>query len=392
DELLVAIARRLAQYCDPKTLVARLGEDEFGLLLRGISSVEELTPFLEGLLERFRSPFATDYGEFFMTVSAGVTLGTMATEQSPGALLQEAETAMYHAKRRGKGSWQVFDREMHLALLRQLTLENDLQRSLQEQDFVTYYQPIVDLQTGQVAGVEALVRWQHPGRGLVPPGVFIPCMEATGLVIRVGMMVFRQAARQMHRWHTQGWSHLTLSVNLSVRQFSCVSLLSDIDGILAETGLDPNRLKFEITESAIMESASEAVRITDALRSRQIEISIDDFGTGYSSLGHLHQFSLDNLKVDRSFVNQIETPQGHQSYVVNTIIALSQQLGLSVIAEGIETEGQLQHLRDLGCEYGQGFFFAKPLPAAEFEARYLHPTSGPTPSALTSAHRPQPKH
>ncbi|MEM1426400.1 MAG: diguanylate cyclase, partial [Cyanobacteria bacterium P01_H01_bin.130] len=210
DELLVAIAERLKAHCDPEILLARLGEDEFCLLLRGVSSVETLTPFLDRLLGSFRCPFPITHGEFFMTVCAGVTLGGATTEQSPEALLQEADTAMYQAKRRGKGSWQVFDRAMHVALLQQLTLENDLQRSLEQQDFVTYYQPIVDLETRQLVGVEALVRWQHPERGLVPPDSFIPCMEGTGLVIRVGMMVLRQAAYQMHRWHTQGCPDLTL--------------------------------------------------------------------------------------------------------------------------------------------------------------------------------------
>ena len=370
NQLLVAIAERLSQYRGPEDILARLGEDEFCFLVDNAPSLETLIPFVEQLLESFKKPFRIGSCDIFITACMGITL-TDRGKQLPEDLLQEADTAMYQAKLRGKGSYQVFDRKMHLALLKRLTLETDLQRSLDQQEFTTYYQPIVDLRTRQLAGVEALVRWHHPERGMVSPGVFIPCMEATGLIIPVGMLVLRQACYQMQRWHQQGWSHLTVSVNLSVRQFACPSLIADIDRIVEETGINPARLKFEITESAIMDNTTEAIEMTEALRSRQIEISIDDFGTGYSSLGYLHQFSIDNLKVDRSFVTQVEVPRNRRAYVVDTIIALSQQLGLSVIAEGIETPKQLEYLQNLGCEFGQGYLFDKPLSAREFADRYL---------------------
>ncbi|MEG5042404.1 EAL domain-containing protein [Microcoleus sp. B3-C5] len=255
-------------------------------------------------------------------------------------------------------------------MLNRLTLENDLQRALEHQEFVTYYQPIVNLQTQNVVGFEALVRWQHPDRDMVLPGEFIPCMEETGLIVPVGMLVLKQACQQLRAWHQRGWTQLTMSVNLSVRQFTCPTLLADIDRVLAETAVNPAHLKLEITESAIVDNAQKAIALTEQLRSRQIQISIDDFGTGYSSLGQLHCFPVNNLKIDRSFVNQIQA--GNRNYqVVNTIITLSNQLELAVIAEGLETTQQLQCLQQLGCEFGQGYLFSKPLTGAEIERIYL---------------------
>ena len=214
------------------------------------------------------------------------------------------------------------------------------------------------------------MRWQHPERGMVSPAEFIPSMETTGLIVPVGMLVFKKACQQLRAWEQQGWTELTMSINLSVRQFSCATLLADIDRILAETGANPANIKLEITESAIMDNAETAIAITKELRSRQIQISIDDFGTGYSSLGYLHRFPIDNLKIDRSFVSQIQT-ENRNYHVVDTIITLSNQLGLAVIAEGIETKEQLEWLQNVGCQYGQGYLFNKPLPASEVEKIYL---------------------
>ncbi|MEM6501583.1 MAG: EAL domain-containing protein [Cyanobacteria bacterium P01_C01_bin.89] len=384
NQVLKAIANRLRQQCRPQDTLSRLGEDEFCFLVQDVDNVEDLAPFINQLLEVFQQPFTIAQCDIFITACVGITVQSIGDQdradenpivssplQLPEELVQEADTAMYQAKRRGKGSQQIFDRDMHRALLKRLTLESDLQRSLDQQEFITYYQPIIDLKTRKLAGVEALVRWRHPDRGLVPPGVFIPCMEATGLIVPVGMIVLKQACDQMRQWHDKGWSHLTVSVNLSVRQFGCSGLLSDIDQILDTTKIKPNCLKFEITESAIMDNISEAIEVTNQLRSRNIEISIDDFGTGYCSLGYLHQFSIDNLKIDRSFTNQINDLDQQNIYVVKTIIALSKQLGLSVIAEGLETPEQMDHLTALSCEFGQGYLFDEPLSAEDFESRHL---------------------
>lgn len=373
NQLLLAVARRLQDYLRPGDVLARVGEDEFCFLLYQIDGEKVLESFVEAILRSFDASFVLPDCEIFMTACMGIALGSSAYQQ-PEEPLQDADTAMYKAKLRGKGCYQIFEREMSLAMLNRLTLENDLQRALKHQEFVTYYQPIVNLHARQVCGFEALVRWKHPVRGMVSPGEFIPCMEETGLIVPVGMVVLQQACQQLRAWEQQGWTELTVSVNLSVRQFACPTLLSDIDRVLAETQVNPARLKLEITESAIMENAIAAIALTEQLRSRQIQISIDDFGTGYSSLGYLHRFPVDYLKIDRSFVSEIFA--GNRNYqVVNTIIALSDRLELAVIAEGIETTEQLSWLQQLGCEFGQGYLFSKPLPATEIERIYLAQTS-----------------
>lgn len=373
DQLLVAIAQRLQQLLRATDMLARIGADEFCFLLQPINRQTDLEQLIATILQSFTAPFSVANCEIFLTACLGIALSNP-DYQNPEEPLQDADTAMYQAKLRGKGSYQIFDRQMHLAMLNRLMLENGLQRALEQQQIITYYQPIIDLQTQKLVGFEALVRWQHPVNGLIPPGEFIPSMETTGLIVPVGMAVLKQAAEQLQRWHQQGWTELSMSVNLSVRQFSCPTLLADIDQILAETGVNPGLLKLEITESAIMDNAEMAIDLTQNLRSRSIQISIDDFGTGYSSLGYLHRFPIDNLKIDRSFVSQIQSENSNYP-VVNTIVALSQQLGLSVVAEGIETVQQLEWLKQLGCQFGQGYLFSRPLSAADIEHHYLSPAA-----------------
>jgi diguanylate cyclase len=369
NQLLIAIAQRLQQHLSPKDLLARMGGDEFCFLLHQIDEESSIEPFLQKILQSFTQPFAVANCEIFITVCMGIALGKNCDRKAE-ELLQDADTAMYQAKSRGKDNHQIFDRQMHLAMFNRLILENDLQRALEQQEFMLNYQPIIELQTQKLVGFEALVRWQHAERGMVSPEEFIPSMETTGLIVPVGMLVFKQACQQLYIWQQQGWTELTMSVNLSVRQFSCATLIADIDRILAQTQVNPANVKLEITESAIMDSAETAIAITKELRSRQIQISIDDFGTGYSSLGYLHRFPVDNLKIDRSFVNQIQS-ENRNYHVVDTIIALSDQLGLAVIAEGVETKAQLEWLQKIGCKYGQGYLFSKPLTALEVERTYL---------------------
>jgi diguanylate cyclase (GGDEF)-like protein len=369
NQLLIAIADRLRQHLRDRDILARMGEDEFCFLLDQVEDKSQVEPFLQNILQSFVQPFMVANCEIYITVCMGIALGKN-SDRKPEELLQDADTAMYQAKLRGKDSHQVFDRQMHLTMFNRLILENDLQRALEQQEFVLFYQPIINLKTERLAGFEALVRWRHPERGMVSPIEFIPCMETTGLIIPVGMVVFRQACQQLRAWQQQGWTDLKMSINLSVRQFASSTLLADIDQILAETGADPENIKLEITESAIMDNAEAAIAITKELRSRHIQISIDDFGTGYSSLGYLHRFPVDNLKIDRSFVNQI-SPDNSNYHVVNSIIALSNQMGISVTAEGIETKEQLQWLQNTGCQYGQGYLFNRPLPADEITKIYM---------------------
>ena len=372
NQLLKAIGDRLNQHLRTGDLLARIGEDEFCFLLHQIDrqNLEQaIEPYIQKILQSFINPFIVSGCEIFISACIGIAVGH-SLDQQPEELLQDADTAMYKAKIKGKGSYQIFDRQMYLATLNRLTLENDLQRALKQQEFITYYQPIINLATEKISGFEALVRWRHPERGLISPLEFIPCMEETGLIVPVGIMILKQACLQLKAWHDLGWTELTMSVNLSVRQFACPNLVEDIDQVLLETAIDPNYLKMEITESAIMDNAQTAITVLEQLRSRHIQISIDDFGTGYSSLGYLHRFPVDNLKIDRSFVSQIQSDK-RKYQVVDMIVSLSKQLQLSIIAEGIETTEQLQWLQNVGCEYGQGYLFSKPLPAVDVAAKFF---------------------
>ncbi|MBW4485960.1 MAG: EAL domain-containing protein [Tildeniella torsiva UHER 1998/13D] len=370
NQLLLAIAERLQQLLRPGDTLARVGEDEFCFLLHQIDSERALEPFIHEVLQSFVSSFEVDNCEIFMTACIGIALGDRAYQRAEEPL-QDADTAMYKAKQRGKNGCQVFDRQMAVAMLERLTLETDLQRALNHQEFIAYYQPIVNLHTEALCGFEALVRWRHPSRGLVSPNEFIPCMEETGLIVPLGIAVLRQACGQLQAWHQKGYSDLTMSVNLSVRQFASPTLLADIDQVLAETGIDPAYLKLEITESALLENAETAIGIMAQLRSRQIHISVDDFGTGYSSLSSLHRFPLNDLKIDRSFVSQMHESQRNFK-IVSTIISLGDQLGLTVVAEGIETRQQLKQLQHLGCQLGQGYLFSQPLSTDAIETDHLN--------------------
>lgn len=369
NQLLRAIAERLKQHLRPGDVLCRVGEDEFCFGLKNISETGELTDWINGVMGSFIEAFQIENCDIFMSVCMGIALDTEVNSNAE-ALLQAADTAMYKAKGRGKGCHQIFNREMTAATLKRLTLETDLQRGIKQQEFITYYQPIVRLATEDVVGFEALVRWRHPQRGLVSPGEFIPCMEETGLVVQVGLLVLQQACEQLHKWHQQGNSDLMMSVNMSVRQFASPTLLVDIDRVLANTGVKPEAIKLEITESALMDNPEMAIALTSELRSRKIGISLDDFGTGYSSLGYLHRFPIDTLKIDRSFVNQMQ-PGSRNHQVVETIVALSNQLGLGAIANGIETREVLKYLQNIGCEFGQGYLFSRPLPASDIEANIL---------------------
>ncbi|PSR17987.1 GGDEF domain-containing response regulator [filamentous cyanobacterium CCP3] len=373
NQLLLAIAERLQLLLRPDDILARLGEDEFCFLLHHIDREAQLEPFIRAVLQSFASSFIIGDYEIFMTACLGIALGN-STYQHPEEPLQDADTAMYKAKLRGKNCCQIFDCQMSLTMLARLTLETDLRRGLDNQEFIAYYQPVVNLKTETVCGFEALVRWQHPDRGMVSPGEFIPCMEETGLIVPVGIMVLHQACQQLLTWHQRGWTDLTMSVNLSVRQFASPTLLTDIDRVLTETGVNPSRLKLEITESALLENADRAIDLMEQLRSRHIRISVDDFGTGYSSLSSLHRFPLNDLKIDRSFVSQMHE-SSRNFKIVNTIISLSSQLELTAVAEGIETRQQLDHLRQLGCTLGQGYLFYPPLSVRDIDTHLLTPST-----------------
>ncbi|GAB4191311.1 MAG: hypothetical protein Fur006_34330 [Coleofasciculaceae cyanobacterium] len=361
DQLLVAVAHRLASCLQPSDTLARLGGDEYTILLENIKESSDATRIAEQLQQQLTIPFQLNEHEVFINASIGIVAAPTDYDQ-PEHLLRDADTAMYRAKELGKARHQVFDERMHHRALASLQLETDLRRALERQEFVVNYQPIVSLTSGRIYGFEALVRWYHADRSFISPVEFIPIAEETGLIVSIGEWVLREACHQMRIWQHQLPTHppLTISVNLSAKQFWQPNLIEQIDAILQETELDSRSLKLEITESAIIDNDESVTAILQQLRNRQIQLSIDDFGTGYSSLSYLQRFLVDTLKIDRSFVSKIgET--GENLEIVRAIVTLAHNLAMSAIAEGVETTQQLSHLRAAGCEFGQGYFFSKPL-------------------------------
>ena len=363
DQLLIAVARRLESCLSLVDTLARLGGDEFTILLEEIRALDDATRIAKRIGEQLTPPFLLEEQEVFINASIGIVLATT-DYQKPEHLLRDADVAMYRAKELGKGRYQVFDRGMHSRALRRLQLETDLRLAVDRREFVVYYQPIISLATGKINGFEALVRWEHPHRGFVSPGEFIPIAEETGLIMPIGEWVLQEACQQLRAWQNRGLTvgdpTFNISVNLSVKQFSQSNLSEQIDAIIEFAELDFSCLKLEITESAIMDNSESALAILQQLQCRQIQLSIDDFGTGYSSLSYLHRFPVDNLKIDRSFVSRIGEA-GENLEIVQAIVSLGHNLGMTVTAEGIETMQQLARLRALGCELGQGYFFSKPL-------------------------------
>jgi diguanylate cyclase (GGDEF)-like protein len=368
DQLLIAMARRLESCIREVDMVARLGGDEFAILLDGIPNQSEATNMARRIQEKLQSPFNLSGHEVFTTTSIGIALSSTGYDH-PENMLRDADTAMYRAKAQGKACYEVFDKGMHTRAVHLMQMENDLRRALEREELCVYYQPIVSLDNGHLAGFEALVRWQHPERGFINPSDFIPVAEDTGMIIPLGIYVLRRACRQLAKWQWQSSANrsLFMSVNLSGKQLAQPDLIGHIKEIIEETHVEPRHLKLEITESAVMENAEMAVQLLNRLKALGVQLSIDDFGTGYSSLGYLHRFPLDTLKIDRSFVGRIgETAENTE--IVRTVVSLADSMGMEVVAEGVETLGQLAQLRKLNCQYGQGFLFSRPVDAESASA------------------------
>jgi diguanylate cyclase (GGDEF)-like protein len=360
DLLLVAFAERLERTLRPVDTLARFGGDEFAILLSGMTDATDAVRVAQRIQDELSQPFVLDKNSAFATASIGIAFSSTGYDR-PDDILRDADIAMYRAKENGKARYEVFDHGMHARAVSRLQLESDLRQAIENNEFCVYYQPIVSLQTGRLAGFEALVRWNHPRRGLVSPADFIPVAEETGLIVPIGQWVLNEACAQVRQWQLDSPSHrnLSLSVNLSARQVAQPDLLDRIKEALATSKLNPHCLKLEITESVVMENAEAAALMFKQLRSLGVQLSIDDFGTGYSSLSYLHRFPLNYLKIDRSFVSRLTTD--NDNAIVRTISTLARNLGMEVIAEGIETEEQYQQLKMLGCEYGQGFLFSRPV-------------------------------
>jgi len=392
DQLLKEVAVRLWKCVRAGDTVARLGGDEFVLLLEDIYEESEAIEVAERIKSELAAPFTLNGREVFTTVSIGVASSWTSYHQAEG-LIRDADAAMYRAKSLGKNRHEIYDSAMHAQVNDQLQMETALRMAVERNELVVYYQSIVDLETFKISGFEALVRWNHPERGFISPAHFIPLAEETGLIVDIGEWVLRDACRQMERWQKIFPSDppLFVSVNLSSKQFIQSDLIQRVTKIIEETKINPEGLKLEITESAVMDNVETATEMLKKLRALGIKLSIDDFGTGYSSLSYLHRFPIDTLKVDRSFVVNM-SEDGENVEIVRTIVSLAQNLGMNVIAEGVETKEQLAALRKLGCENGQGYFFSKPVGAKAAEDLICDTyTVEPAVETLVNSARPQEK-
>jgi diguanylate cyclase (GGDEF)-like protein len=377
DQLLAACLR-------PEDTIARLGGDEFAILLEDVKDDKGPTSVADRLTAELQQPFMVEGREVVITVSIGIAMST-ARRMTPEDILRDADLAMYHAKGKGKARYEIFDKSMNAPAQERMDLELDLRNAVARGEFVLHYQPVVDLPTGRITEVEALVRWKHPQRGLLFPADFIGLSEETGLIVALGRWVLHEACRQTRQWQLASPdSKLAISVNLSARQLQQPGLVEEIAAVLHETRLDAADLRLEITETVVMHDAPTTLAKLEALKTLGVQLAIDDFGTGYSSLGYLKRFPVDTLKIDRSFVKGIGDDV-EDSAIVRAVITVAKSLNLSVTAEGIETAEQLEHLRTLGCDHGQGYFFAKPMASDRVPALLLA-TSSWGPAAATNGH------
>jgi diguanylate cyclase (GGDEF)-like protein len=373
DNLLQNVGERLKKLIGEEDMLARFGGDEFGIILSNVRTTEEAVSFAQLIHYKLSAPFAITGRQVFVNTSIGIALGD-ASYQEAEDVLRDADIAMYYAKDHEK-NYEIFDQTMHTRAVTLLQIETDLRYAIERDELMAFYQPIIDLSTMQLGGFETLIRWNHPQRGLVSPGDFIPVSEETGLIVPITLWILRESCRQMVEWQSLDPANksLILSVNLSGKHFAQGAIVEEIQKIIAETGIEPSCLKLEITESAVMENAEMVIAMLKELKELGVQLSIDDFGTGYSSLSYLHRFPIDTLKVDRSFVGTMEDGS-ENGEIVRTIIALAKALGMDVVAEGIETIHQLHQLRILGCEYGQGYLFSRPVPREEAEKIVLDKT------------------
>jgi diguanylate cyclase (GGDEF)-like protein len=358
DELLVAAGKRIAATLGEHQLAARLGGDEFTVFLPSVGSVDEAIEVARRIESAFESPIVLGAHHVFTSVSIGIAHGTAG--ESPLDLIRHADIAMYHAKSRGRARSVVFDPAMDVAAQRRLDLESGLRRAIERGELRVFYQPEVEIESGRIVGMEALVRWEHPQRGLVPPSEFISVAEESGLILPIGRLVLFEACRQSKEWEEKYRLPLAVSVNLSGRHFQQSTLIDEVADVLAATGIEPSHLILEITETVAMEGAEMTIEVLQKLKALGVRLAIDDFGTGFSSLAYLKRFPVDFLKIDKSFVDGV-AHDSHDTAIVQAVIALGHALGLKLIAEGIESVEQVEQLRVLGSEIGQGYYFGYPL-------------------------------
>lgn len=359
--LLQKISEVLQSVLGKDDILARVGGDEFAILLFDISGIEEVKEVAQNLFNLLKKPFYCNSQEIFISVSIGIVL-SHSDYKDPENIIRDANMAMYKAKSLGRGQYQIFTPEMYDIAQQLLILQTDLYRAVQQEEFTVHYQPIIDLKQNKIAGFEALVRWIHPEKGMICPGKFLPLAEETGLICEIGSWVMKEACSQLAQWHKQGFVELKVYINLAAQQLNQSNLVTEIDKVLTENELNTNSVKLEITESSMMQDLQTTTALLEKLWKRGIKLSIDDFGTGYSSLSQLQNFPVNTLKIDRSFLKNVDGNSDNLG-LIPVILSIAEVMTMDVVAEGIETSKQLEQLRKLGCHFGQGFFFAKPLDA-----------------------------
>jgi diguanylate cyclase (GGDEF)-like protein len=369
DVLLKSVAERIRHCVREGDTVARFGGDEFTLLIPKIDNIEDAAKIAQKIHETLKIPFVIADRELFITASVGISVYP-ADGLDPETLVRNADTAMYRAKDSGRDSYQLYAPAMNAQAVERLALENMLRRAIENEELVLFYQPLVDAESKAVVGFEALIRWQHPELGLLSPAHFIGAAELSGLIVPIGSWVLKTACKQTKLWHKRIDSDLKVSVNLSARQFQQPNLIEEISNVLEETGLRPGALELEITESNAMQNAELTIHTLREIKALGVRIAMDDFGTGYSSLNYLKRFPIDTLKLDRSFIREVTT-DATDAAIVNAVIAMAHSLNLKVVAEGVETEDQLEALRKQKCDRIQGYLFSKPLPVDQLEAYLL---------------------
>lgn len=383
DQMLIAVARRIASCMRGSDLVARLGGDEFTVLLEPIDDMEQLVVIAERIREVISQPMLLDGHNTYTTASVGIA-PSIYGYQLPEHILRDADTAMYCAKESGKARVQLFNPRMHDHAVELMQLETDLRHAIEHDEFVIYYQPIMSIADEAIVGLEALIRWQHPGRGMISPLDFIPLAEDTGLIVAIGAGVLREVCRQVGEWRMQGvpMDGIKVSVNISSKQFLHAGFIEEVAQVLRATDISTGDIGMEVTETVLMANLDRAMAVLEKVKAMGITLHMDDFGTGYSSLSYLHKFPVDGLKIDRAFITHVSDDGGNQE-IVRTIVTLARSLGIAVVAEGVETPGQLELLRSAGCEYAQGYYFHRPADAGATE-HLLRATGEQRDKALTA--------
>jgi diguanylate cyclase (GGDEF)-like protein len=372
DQLLKQVGTRMLDCIRKGDTLSRLGGDEFVVTLEGLQQAEDAAQVASKIIKALSRPFDISGHTLNTSCSIGISIFPLDADDER-AMMKNADTAMYHAKEKGRNNYQFFSPEMNTRAVERHTLETALRQAIEQQQFKLYYQPQVDMRSGKVVGVEALLRWDHPQRGLLAPGTFMAVAEETGLIEPIGQWVLRSACQRARAWQDAGYPALKIAVNISARQLIRPrEFARGLGRVLSATGLEPRYLELEMTESLLVHNAEENIAVLRKLGQEGMRIAVDDFGTGYSSLSYLRQLPIDTLKIDRSFVRDIES-DSEDAAIIQAIVAMAHSLGLQVTAEGVETRGQLEALAQIGCDEYQGYLFSRPLPAVEIAARFLAP-------------------